>query len=203
MYHSLRYNRKSRHRRIKKRRRYERLAATSQLSQLLPHPGVRQALVRNSSVPLAPPPKQLPTHGAGGDRDRERDQDRDRDSYRRRRSPSHRREVAAGLEGRLPEFRQLEEDRGSRRDSGDRDRTPPKPTEDERDRETAFVQQVAARLRTREPGVFFGKTRLRDLVLNVSINPRLRSRPAQKIQFWDHFNKSGGPKSPHQHLSER
>ncbi|KAM7217180.1 hypothetical protein V8F06_007471 [Rhypophila decipiens] len=75
----------------------------------------------------------------GGDRDRgdrDRDRDRDRASYRRR-----------------------DEDRASRRNSGDRDRdrTPPKPTEDERDRKTVFVQQLAARLRTKELKAFFEK----------------------------------------------
>ena len=34
-------------------------------------------------------------------------------------------------------------------------RTPPEPTDDERDRRTVFVQQLAARLRTKELMTFF------------------------------------------------
>ncbi|KAK5662839.1 hypothetical protein OQA88_6250 [Cercophora sp. LCS_1] len=50
-----------------------------------------------------------------------------------------------------------EERRGSGRHSVPRDATPPQLTEDERDRRTVFVQQLAARLRTRELKEFFEK----------------------------------------------
>ncbi|OQN96023.1 hypothetical protein B0A48_18014 [Cryoendolithus antarcticus] len=42
-----------------------------------------------------------------------------------------------------------------RRDNRERRRTPPEPTDDERDRRTVFVQQLAARLRTKELIQFF------------------------------------------------
>jgi len=47
--------------------------------------------------------------------------------------------------------------RDDRRDGGRRERrrTPPEPTDDERDRRTVFVQQLAARLRTKELMTFF------------------------------------------------
>lgn len=47
--------------------------------------------------------------------------------------------------------------RTPRADRGDRDPTPPQLTEDERDRRTVFVQQLAARLRTRDLKEFFEK----------------------------------------------
>ncbi|KAK3944526.1 hypothetical protein QBC46DRAFT_251766 [Diplogelasinospora grovesii] len=47
--------------------------------------------------------------------------------------------------------------RGGGRHSTPRDATPPQLTEDERDRRTVFVQQLAARLRTRELKDFFEK----------------------------------------------
>lgn len=57
-------------------------------------------------------------------------------------------------------YRRREDDRGGRRagrHSTPRDATPPVLTEDERDRRTVFVQQLAARLRTRELKDFFEK----------------------------------------------
>jgi len=68
--------------------------------------------------------------------DDRRDRDRDRDEYRRRRDDDRR-----GGAGSTPR----------------RDGTPPALTEDERDRRTVFVQQLAARLRTRELKEFFEK----------------------------------------------
>ncbi|KAK3985589.1 hypothetical protein QBC44DRAFT_155280 [Cladorrhinum sp. PSN332] len=65
--------------------------------------------------------------------DDRRDRDRDRDDHRRRRDDDRR-------GGRSP-----------------RNSTPPALTEDERDRRTVFVQQLAARLRTRELKDFFEK----------------------------------------------
>lgn len=47
--------------------------------------------------------------------------------------------------------------RTPRADRGDREATPPQLTEDERDRRTVFVQQLAARLRTRDLKEFFEK----------------------------------------------
>ncbi|KAK0612848.1 hypothetical protein B0T17DRAFT_620239 [Bombardia bombarda] len=56
-------------------------------------------------------------------------------------------------------YRRRDDDRGARggRHSMPRDPTPPQLTEDERDRRTVFVQQLAARLRTRELKDFFEK----------------------------------------------
>lgn len=57
-------------------------------------------------------------------------------------------------------YRRREDDRGGRRagrHNTPRDATPPVLTEDERDRRTVFVQQLAARLRTRELKDFFEK----------------------------------------------
>jgi len=57
-------------------------------------------------------------------------------------------------------YRRRDDDRGTRsggRHSTPRDATPPPLTEDERDRRTVFVQQLAARLRTRELKEFFEK----------------------------------------------
>ncbi|KAK4453694.1 linker between RRM2 and RRM3 domains in RBM39 protein-domain-containing protein [Podospora aff. communis PSN243] len=57
-------------------------------------------------------------------------------------------------------YRRRDDDRGPRsgaRNSTPRDATPPALTEDERDRRTVFVQQLAARLRTRELKEFFEK----------------------------------------------
>ncbi|KAH6620682.1 hypothetical protein B0J18DRAFT_203981 [Chaetomium sp. MPI-SDFR-AT-0129] len=68
------------------------------------------------------------------DRDRDRERDRDERGYRRRDDDNHR--------------------RGGGRQSTPRDTSP---TGDERDRRTVFVQQLAARLRTRELKEFFEK----------------------------------------------
>ncbi|KAK4108638.1 splicing factor, CC1-like protein [Canariomyces notabilis] len=56
--------------------------------------------------------------------------------------------------GSRDEYRRRDDDRRSRRHSTPRD---PTPTGDERDRRTVFVQQLAARLRTRELKEFFEK----------------------------------------------
>ncbi|KAK3344118.1 hypothetical protein B0T25DRAFT_522122 [Lasiosphaeria hispida] len=73
-----------------------------------------------------------------GEERRDRDDHRDR-NYRRRDDERGHRAAAAGGHG-TP-----------------RDATPPQLTEDERDRRTVFVQQLAARLRTRELKEFFEK----------------------------------------------
>lgn len=76
------------------------------------------------------------------DRDRERDRERDRDrddrGYRRRDDDRDR-------------------PRGDRRSSARDTPTPAPLTDDDRDRRTVFVQQLAARLRTRELKEFFEK----------------------------------------------
>ncbi|PHH53848.1 RNA-binding protein rsd1 [Ceratocystis fimbriata CBS 114723] len=106
-----------------------------------------------------------------GRRRRSRDSDRNRrsrgDDYYRRRSRS-RSPRGGGRRRRRDEYRSRR-DRGDRYTGGgerrredeprrDRDGdSTPKNTEDERDRRTVFVQQLAARLRTRELKEFFEK----------------------------------------------
>jgi len=81
-------------------------------------------------------------------RDRDRDRNRDRDRDRSSRYNGHN-----GHGG--PRDRAY--DGGNRRHSPGRPRKPrtPEPTDDERDRRTVFVQQLAARLRTKELQKFF------------------------------------------------
>ncbi|KAH8812023.1 hypothetical protein F5884DRAFT_750347 [Xylogone sp. PMI_703] len=101
------------------------------------------------------------------DRERERDRDRDGDYYRgsRRRSrsrspnryyrPRGDRRDRDDLDSRRDD-RRGRYDRRTRSRSPKRESTPPL-TEDERDRRTVFVQQLAARLRTKELIAFFEK----------------------------------------------
>ncbi|KAK9427884.1 hypothetical protein V1505DRAFT_378718 [Lipomyces doorenjongii] len=117
------------------------------------------------------------------DRDRDRDRERDRDRYRyRSRSPGYNDDRDSRRSRREDDRYHREDredredrshrdsDRGSRRSrsrEGDRERDhprerkheersgSPKLTEDERDQRTIFVQQLAARLRTKELIAFF------------------------------------------------
>ena len=86
----------------------------------------------------------------GSDDDRYRPSPRDRDTRRRSRSPRPDRRADRDA-GR---YRDDRRDDRRRRHSPRRPKTP-EPTDDERDRRTVFVQQLAARLRTKELQAFF------------------------------------------------
>jgi len=95
---------------------------------------------------------------------RNRGSDRDGDYYRGGRARSRSRSPNRYYRPRDPR-RDRDDDRSYGRRDDDRrgargrsrDATPPQLTEDERDRRTVFVQQLAARLRTRELKEFFEK----------------------------------------------
>lgn len=96
--------------------------------------------------------------GDGSDRSRERDRARDRDRYRdgdrerdRDRDRRDRRDRDRGDRGDRDDRRRGE---GRARESGRKTKTP-ELNDDERDSRTVFVQQLAARLRTKELGAFF------------------------------------------------
>ena len=93
--------------------------------------------------------------GVDGDRYRRsgRSRSRSRSPYGRRRGEYRDRRDRADRYG--GDNRRPRDD--DRRDARRRDATPPQLTEDERDRRTVFVQQLAARLRTRELKEFFEK----------------------------------------------
>ncbi|KAK0706759.1 CC1-like family splicing factor [Lasiosphaeria miniovina] len=99
----------------------------------------------------------------GGDSYRRSDRSRSRSPnrhYRPRGDRNDRRDYRGDRRDR--DYRRRDDDRayrGSGRHSvpRDRDPSPPQPTEDERDRRTVFVQQLAARLRTKELKEFFEK----------------------------------------------
>lgn len=101
----------------------------------------------------------------GSHRHRSRDADKrhDRDHHRRRsRSPRddrYYRPSSRRDDDRRDRDRQdRKRSRSPRRDAKNKDKTPePQLTEDERDRRTVFVQQLAARLRTKELISFFEK----------------------------------------------
>lgn len=127
--------------------------------------------------------KETPRSDAGSHRSRRRSRSRDshrRDSRRHRdgdfyrgggrggrsrsRSPTRHYRPRGGDDrrdrDRDRDYRRRDDDRESRRGGGHstpRDPTPAPLTEDERDRRTVFVQQLAARLRTRELKEFFEK----------------------------------------------
>ncbi|KAK9481340.1 RNA-binding protein 39 [Lipomyces japonicus] len=101
------------------------------------------------------------------ERDRDRDRDRDRERHRyRSRSPRYyeerdreRERDRRGRDDDDRDTRRRERDTGSRRSEASRENYPrassPRLTEDERDQRTIFVQQLAARLRTKELIRFF------------------------------------------------
>lgn len=116
------------------------------------------------------------SRGSGGDRYRARDDRRDdpdryyRPDGRRYPSPERGGRERRGSRGRYQEDDRhggRRDDRGGRRDDrggrdsrrsphgGGRKRKSPEPTDDERDRRTVFVQQLAARLRTKQLIEFF------------------------------------------------
>ncbi|EWC43424.1 hypothetical protein DRE_07610 [Drechslerella stenobrocha 248] len=87
------------------------------------------------------------------DRDREyRDRDRDREREREERYNSRKRERESEYDDYMSRSRRRSRSPHHRSKSGS-----PKLTEDERDRRTVFVQQLAARLRTKELVAFFEK----------------------------------------------
>ncbi|EGX46935.1 hypothetical protein AOL_s00097g361 [Orbilia oligospora ATCC 24927] len=96
-----------------------------------------------------------------GGRDREyRDRDRDREYRDRDRDRDREREREERYNSRRRERDDFDEFRTRRRSRSPRNRSKsgsPKLTEDERDRRTVFVQQLAARLRTKELIAFFEK----------------------------------------------
>ncbi|KAF3937574.1 Nucleolin [Dactylella cylindrospora] len=115
-------------------------------------------------------------YSSGRDRDRERDRDRDRDYRDRDRDRDYRdrerdrdyrdrdrdreREERYNSRRREREYDFEDHFRSRRRSRSPRNRSKsgsPKLTEDERDRRTVFVQQLAARLRTKELIAFFEK----------------------------------------------
>lgn len=104
------------------------------------------------------------SHRSGRRRSRSRDDDRPRNSRRYRGGDDH---YSGRRRSRSRSPRRNHRYRDDRRDRRDDDRrrgrgTPkrdstPQPTEDERDKRTVFVQQLAARLRTKELKEFFEK----------------------------------------------
>ena len=94
--------------------------------------------------------------GVDGDRYRRsgRSRSRSRSPYGRRRGEFRDRRDRSDRYGASPRNRGRDDDR---RDTRRRDASPAPLTEDERDRRTVFVQQLAARLRTRELKEFFEK----------------------------------------------